>query len=50
MVLAVIDTEEHVERLRPILDETLLGGLVTMEKAHALLPAPAPKRAKGEAT
>jgi hypothetical protein len=50
IVVEVVDTEEHIERLKPILDEMLQGGLVTMEKAHVLRYAPAPRRAKGEAT
>ena len=36
VVVEVVDTEEHVERLLPILDEMLKDGLVTMEKVRVL--------------
>jgi PII-like signaling protein len=36
VILEVVDTEEHVERLRPILDEMVTEGLVTMEKVTVL--------------
>jgi PII-like signaling protein len=36
IVVEVVDTEEHVERLLPILDEMLDDGLVTMEKVRVL--------------
>jgi len=36
VVIEVVDTEEHVERLLPILDEMLDDGLVTMEKVNVL--------------
>lgn len=34
VVIEVVDTEEHVERLKPILEEMLGDGLVTMEKVR----------------
>jgi len=37
VVIEVIDTEEHIDRLQPILDEMLDDGLVTMEKVNVLL-------------
>lgn len=41
VVLEVVDTEEHMERLRAILDEMITGGgLVTMEKVNVLRYAP----------
>lgn len=40
VVLEVVDTEEHVERLIPILDEMVVEGLVTMEKARVLKYSP----------
>lgn len=41
IVIEVVDTEEHVERLLPILDEMLDDGLVTMEKVRVLRYKPA---------
>lgn len=37
VVIEVVDTEEHIDRLQPILDEMLDDGLVTMEKVNVLL-------------
>lgn len=36
LVVEVVDTPDEVERLVPILDEMLTGGLVTMEKVRVL--------------
>ncbi len=37
IVVEVVEDEEHIQRLVPILDEMLTGGaLVTMEKVHVL--------------
>lgn len=36
IVIEVVDTEEHVERLKLILDEMMSEGLVTVEKVHVL--------------
>ena len=41
VVIEVVDTEEHVERLLPILDEMLDDGLVTIEKVRVLRYSPA---------
>ncbi len=40
VVIEVVDTEEHVERLIPILDEMVSEGLVTLEKARVLKYSP----------
>ena len=40
VVVVVVDTEEHVARLLPILDEMVSEGLVTMEKARVLKYSP----------
>jgi PII-like signaling protein len=40
IVIEVVDTEEHIERLKKILDEMVTEGLVTMEKVQVLLYAP----------
>lgn len=40
IVIEVVDTEEHVNRLMPILDEMLDDGLVTMEKVNVLRYTP----------
>jgi PII-like signaling protein len=36
VVIEVVDTEEHINRLIPILDEMVTGGLVTLERARVL--------------
>lgn len=36
IVIEVVDTEEHVERLLPILDEMMDDGFVTMEKVRVV--------------
>jgi PII-like signaling protein len=45
IVVEVVDTEEHVERLKPILDEMVSDGLVTLEKVHVLRYRPGSPRA-----
>lgn len=40
VVIEVVDTEEHVERLTQILDGMVTEGLVTMEKVRVLKYAP----------
>ncbi len=40
VVIEVVDTEEHVQRLLPILDEMVTEGLGTMEKVRVLRYAP----------
>lgn len=42
IVIEVVESEERVERLVPILDEMVREGLVTMEKVRVLKYAPAP--------
>src|SRR5437660_4540559 len=36
IVIEVVDTPDHIDRLLPILDEMVNEGLVTMEKARVL--------------
>ena len=36
VVIEVVDTQEHIDRLIPILDEMVPEGLVTMEKVRVL--------------
>ncbi len=36
VIVEIVDTEEMVSRIEPILDEMLGEGLVTMEKVHVL--------------
>ncbi len=36
VVVEVVDTEEHIDRLLPILDEMLDDGLVTIEKVRVV--------------
>ena len=40
LLIEIVDTEEHVQRLIPILDEMIQEGLVTMEKVEVLKYAP----------
>ena len=40
----VVDTEEHVKQLEPILDEMLADGLVTLEKVRVLKYKPGTPR------
>lgn len=40
VVIEIVDTEEHVERLLPILDEMITEGLVTMEKVRVVKYTP----------
>jgi PII-like signaling protein len=42
VVVEVVDTEEQVERMKPILDEMVTEGLVTMERVHVLKYGPSP--------
>lgn len=40
VLIEVVDTDEHIEKLLPILDEMVPHGLVTMEKVHVLKYSP----------
>jgi PII-like signaling protein len=40
VVIEVVDTPEHIDRLIPILDEMVPEGLVTMEKVRVLKYSP----------
>jgi len=40
VVIEIVDSEEHVERLVPILDEMVHEGLVTLEKVRVLKYSP----------
>jgi PII-like signaling protein len=40
IVIEVVDTQEHIDRLLPILDEMVNEGLVTMERAHVIRYGP----------
>ncbi len=44
IVVEVVDTEEHVERMLPILDEMIRDGMLTIEKVRVLRYAPQPKK------
>lgn len=44
LVVEVVDTEEHVKRLEPILDEMMSDGLVTLEKVRVLKYRPGTPR------
>jgi PII-like signaling protein len=43
VIIEIVDTDEHIERLKPILDEMILEGLVTIEKVHVLRYLPKQK-------
>jgi uncharacterized protein len=40
VVIEVVDTQEQIDRLIPILDEMVMEGLVTLERARILKYAP----------
>jgi PII-like signaling protein len=44
MIVEVVDSAEHVERLKPILDEMVGEGLVTLERVQVLKYLPASDR------
>jgi uncharacterized protein len=44
LVIEVVDTEERVQRLEPILDEMVADGLVTLEKVRVLKYKPGTPR------
>lgn len=45
LVVEIVDTEEHVKVLEPILDEMVADGLVTLEKVRVLRYKPGVPRA-----
>jgi PII-like signaling protein len=46
VVIEVVDDQDHVDRLLPVLDEMITGGaLVTMERVRVLKYAAGPRRA-----
>ena len=47
VVIEVVDTEDHIDRLLPILDEMVSEGLVTLEKARVVKYAPGARPLKG---
>jgi hypothetical protein len=49
IVIEVVDTREHVDRLIPILDEMVSEGLVTLEKARVIKYAPGTRPISPEA-
>ena len=49
VLIEVVDDDEHITKLMPILDEMITGGaLVTMEKVRVVKYAPGPKRPRQE--
>jgi len=44
IIVEVVDSEEQIERLKPILDEMVGEGLVTIERVQVLKYLPAPHR------
>jgi PII-like signaling protein len=44
MIVEIVEDEAAVERLKPILDEMVSEGLVTIEKVHVLRYLPTPPR------
>ncbi|MBI5368824.1 MAG: DUF190 domain-containing protein [Planctomycetes bacterium] len=47
IVVEVVDTQEHIDRLVPILDEMVPSGLVTLEPVHVLRYAAGARPAPG---
>jgi PII-like signaling protein len=48
VVIEVVDTEEHIDRLLPILDEMVSEGLVTLERARVVKYAPGKRPLDGK--
>ncbi|HXB56246.1 MAG TPA: DUF190 domain-containing protein [Vicinamibacteria bacterium] len=44
LVIEVVDTDEHIKRLEPILEEMVADGLVTLEKVKVLKYKPGTPR------
>jgi PII-like signaling protein len=44
LVIEVVDTDEHIKRLEPILEEMVADGLVTVEKVRVLKYKPGTPR------
>ncbi len=42
VVLEVVDTQEHIDRVLPKLDALMVGGVIMMERAHVIRYAQAP--------
>jgi hypothetical protein len=40
MVIEVVETEEHVQAVLPVLDEMIGGGLITLERVRVILYRP----------
>ena len=36
MIVEVVDTQENVDRVMPILDEMIVGGMITLEKVKVM--------------
>ena len=47
VLIEIVDSESHVERLIPILDEMVSEGLVTVEKVRVLKYSPGTRTAPG---
>jgi uncharacterized protein len=45
LVVEVVDTPEHIERMLPIIDSMVAEGLVTVEKVRVIKYAPGPATA-----
>ena len=43
LIVEIVDSQEHIDRLKPILDEMVSGGLVTMEPVQVLRYRPSGK-------
>jgi hypothetical protein len=50
LVIEVVESEEHVERLLPLLDEMVGEGLVTLEKVRVIKYAPGDRPAPASGT
>jgi PII-like signaling protein len=48
VLIEVVDSDEHVAKLLPILDEMVPEGMVTIEKVRVLKYAAGPARKKGK--
>jgi PII-like signaling protein len=54
VIVEVVDAEEKIQEVLPLMDEMIGGGLVTLEKVHVMLyrassePSSPPDRSEGE--
>jgi uncharacterized protein len=43
IILEVVESEERIQQILPLMDEMVTGGLITLEKVRVILYRPAPR-------